>query len=106
MERVLPLRGGRNFRDLGGYRSADGRHVRWRRVFRSGVMNRLTDADRDYLATLEIRASCDLREAHERSLEPSDWRDWGVEQMTWIDRSGTARLAEAPRRQGADRRIL
>ncbi len=29
-ERVL------NFRDLGGYRAADGRTVRWRRLFRSG----------------------------------------------------------------------
>ena len=27
-ERLLPLQGGRNFRDLGGYRTADGRHVK------------------------------------------------------------------------------
>jgi protein-tyrosine phosphatase len=26
---VLPLQGGRNFRDLGGYRTQDGHHVKW-----------------------------------------------------------------------------
>ena len=41
-ERLLPLEGGRNFRDLGGYRSADGRQVRWGRIYRSGVMSGLT----------------------------------------------------------------
>jgi protein-tyrosine phosphatase len=33
--RVLPLEGVRNFRDLGGYDTRQGRRVRWRKLFRS-----------------------------------------------------------------------
>ena len=39
LERVL------NFRDIGGYRTGDGRTVAWRRVFRSGTLIRITPAD-------------------------------------------------------------
>ncbi|MFM7273439.1 MAG: tyrosine-protein phosphatase, partial [Gammaproteobacteria bacterium] len=35
-QRDLPLEGGTNFRDMGGYRAADGRRVRWGRLYRSG----------------------------------------------------------------------
>lgn len=70
-ERLLPLQGGRNFRDLGGYEGANARRVRWGRLYRSGVMTGLTDGDRAYLATLGIRQICDLRTAEERSKEPT-----------------------------------
>ncbi len=70
-ERLLPLEGGRNFRDLGGYRSADGRQVRWGRIYRSGVMAGLTDGDRAYLADLGVKVICDLRNPQERESEPS-----------------------------------
>ncbi len=43
---VVPLKGGSNFRDLGGYRTADGRTVRRRAVFRSAHLGTLTDEDR------------------------------------------------------------
>ncbi len=49
-ERRLPLEGASNFRDLGGYETEDGRRVRWRKVFRSGAMDRLSDADPTRLA--------------------------------------------------------
>jgi len=70
-ERLLPLAGGRNFRDLGGYEAADGRRVRWGRLYRSGVMASLTPADRTYLGALGIRSICDLRSAQERTSEPT-----------------------------------
>ncbi len=41
-----------NFRDLGGYRSADGRTVRWGRLFRADDLCRLDDADLAELLTL------------------------------------------------------
>ena len=72
-ERVLPLEGGRNFRDLGGYRSRDGRYVRWGRLYRSGAMAGLTEADYSYLADLKIAVICDLRSARERVAEPTRW---------------------------------
>ena len=51
-QRVIPLVGGRNFRDLGGYVTQDGRRLRWRRVYRSGVMSYFTDGDRASLARI------------------------------------------------------
>ncbi|MDB5968703.1 MAG: protein tyrosine/serine phosphatase [Hydrocarboniphaga sp.] len=73
--RVLPLQGGRNFRDLGGYLTVDGRRVRWGRLYRSGSMAGLTQADCEYLSGLGIRLICDLRTSSEREAMPSPWRD-------------------------------
>jgi protein-tyrosine phosphatase len=70
-ERLLPLQGGRNFRDLGGYRAAEGRQVRWGHIYRSGVMAGLTTADMTYLSDLGIQAICDLRSRQERAAEPN-----------------------------------
>ena len=72
-QRVLPLQGGQNFRDLGGYRTRDGRTVRWGVLFRSGSMHFLTPADYEYLGRLGIRTVCDLRSTSERKLEPAMW---------------------------------
>jgi protein-tyrosine phosphatase len=44
-ERKLPLEGPRNFRDLGGYPTQDGRRVRWGQIFRADSLAELTDAD-------------------------------------------------------------
>ncbi len=71
--RVLPLQGGRNFRDLGGYRTIDGRHVKWGLLFRSGSMHGLTPADYAYLEGRGIRVVCDLRSTTERNNEPVNW---------------------------------
>ncbi|MEM1263500.1 MAG: tyrosine-protein phosphatase [Pseudomonadota bacterium] len=83
--RVLPLEGGRNFRDLGGYHTADGKRVKWGHVFRSGVMDGLTDADYDYLSSLGIRTICDFRAADERKSEPTDWRAGTIDYLTFPD---------------------
>jgi protein-tyrosine phosphatase len=51
-----------NFRDLGGYRTHDGRTVAWRRLFRSAALHKMDDRDMARL-TEEIspRAVIDLR---------------------------------------------
>jgi protein-tyrosine phosphatase len=72
-ERVLPLEGGVNFRDLGGYRTADGKDVAWGKIYRSAVMSGLTPADYRYLGTLGIGAICDFRASDERAREPVNW---------------------------------
>lgn len=69
-ERRLPLRGADNFRDLGGYATADGRHVRWGRVYRSNALADLTGSDLAYLARQRIRLVCDFRTAAERGKNP------------------------------------
>lgn len=71
--RLLPLQGGQNFRDLGGYRTRDGRLVRWGVLFRSGTMNGLTPADFAYLGKLGIRTVCDFRSTEERNAAPVHW---------------------------------
>jgi protein-tyrosine phosphatase len=72
-DRLLPLQGGRNFRDLGGYRAADGRTVKWGMLFRSGSMHGLTDADYRTLEDKGIRVVCDFRDRRERAGEPVAW---------------------------------
>jgi protein-tyrosine phosphatase len=73
--RTVPLEGQRNFRDLGGYRTADGRHqVRWGMLYRSGSLARLTEKDYALLAPLGITSVIDFRSTAERASEPTDWR--------------------------------
>ena len=64
-ERALPLPSGVNFRDVGGYRTADGRAVRWGQLYRAGSLAELTDADVAALGALGLRLACDLRSADE-----------------------------------------
>ena len=71
--RVLPLAGGRNFRDVGGYTTADGQRVKWGAVFRSGTMVGLTESDYAYLDDLDAKVLVDFRSAEERAAEPTDW---------------------------------
>jgi protein-tyrosine phosphatase len=72
--RVIPLEGQTNFRDLGGYRTADGRHVKWGKIYRSGELSRLTDADYARLSPLGIRTIIDFRDEGERTSQPTNWR--------------------------------
>ena len=87
--RVLPLEGGRNFRDLGGYATADGKTVKWGEVYRSGVMAGLTSADYDYLSSIGIKVICDFRTSQERNSEPTSWEKFGVsDYLTFPDPEG------------------
>ena len=69
--RLVPLAGGHNFRDLGGYETVDGRRVRWGLLYRSGKLSTLTDADVAQLAPMGIKLVCDLRTPAERTREPT-----------------------------------
>lgn len=64
-ERQVLLEGGPNFRDLGGYRTGDGRMVRTGMIYRSGELSELTDADLEKLHQLRIRTVVDFRSAYE-----------------------------------------
>jgi protein-tyrosine phosphatase len=70
-ERLVPLTGTMNFRDLGGYRGEGGRTVRWGRVFRSDGLDLLTDDDVAYLGHLGIVTVCDFRNDREVGEAPS-----------------------------------
>ena len=64
------LQGASNFRDVGGYRNADGRRVRRSQVFRSDHLAGLTDEDRVRLQSLGIGHSLDFRGAAEYTATP------------------------------------
>ncbi len=84
-ERLLPLKGGRNFRDIGGYRTADGRQVRWGRLYRSGVMSGLTLEDMSYLSGLGVQVICDLRSVPERKADPNPFLKTEAPQVVATD---------------------
>lgn len=72
-DRLLPLQGGSNFRDLGGYQTKDGKTVRSGVLFRSGVMTGLTEKDEQYLEQFDFQAVVDLRSDEELALYPNHW---------------------------------
>ena len=63
---VFELAGVSNLRDLGGYRSAEGRIVRRGLVFRSAALAGLTESDMASVDALGLRTICDFRGVEER----------------------------------------
>ena len=64
-ERLLPLVGAYNFRDLGGYPTVGGGRTRWGRLFRSDTLHELTDDDLVVLRSVGLATVVDLRTATE-----------------------------------------
>jgi len=64
-ERLIAFEAAFNFRDLGGYETAGGYQVRWRRVFRSAELNGMTPADILLARELGLRSVFDLRSPYE-----------------------------------------
>lgn len=69
--RVISLVGASNFRDLGGYLTQDYRRVKWRKLFRSADLSKVTKEDKTKLASLELAWIFDLRTAKERASHPT-----------------------------------
>ncbi|MBK7971838.1 MAG: tyrosine-protein phosphatase [Deltaproteobacteria bacterium] len=66
----MALEGCLNFRDLGGYPTREGRHLRWRRLYRSDSLHHLTAADARHLTErLGVGVIIDLRSTHELDTE-------------------------------------
>lgn len=61
LQRILPFSGVLNFRDLGGYRTVDGRETRWRHLYRSDVLHDLTVGDLELFRSLGVASIVDLR---------------------------------------------
>lgn len=69
--RHLKFKNLKNFRDLGGYRTTDGRSVRWGVLYRSGSLHKLTDADLLKLTSLNLSTVISFRAEHETEREPN-----------------------------------
>jgi protein-tyrosine phosphatase len=54
-----------NFRDVGGYAAADGRTVRWRRLYRADSLGWLAGEDIEKFRALRVRTVIDLRHPYE-----------------------------------------
>lgn len=88
--RVIALDGAQNFRDVGGYRTRDGRVVRSGVLYRSGTLGQLTSAGQARFVSLRPVAIVDLRTIDERSRDtdavwlrgrPGYWtRDYQISQ--------------------------
>ena len=59
-----------NFRDIGGYRTSDGKWVKVDELYRSDGLDALSDADAATLQALGIKLVCDLRTDTERASKP------------------------------------
>ena len=70
---LVTFEGSNNFRDLGGYVTADGKTVRSGLVYRSAALNRVTPAGFAYMKTLGIRTNVDFRSTDERAKAPVVW---------------------------------
>ncbi|CAM3127579.1 tyrosine-protein phosphatase [Prescottella defluvii] len=67
---AIRLEGAKNFRDIGGYETSDGRQVRTGLVYRSNKLSSLTDADLDKLTAANVTLDVDLRNRWERKDHP------------------------------------
>ncbi|UQS84527.1 tyrosine-protein phosphatase [Apilactobacillus apisilvae] len=65
-KRLLDVKNGYNFRDLGGYRTKDGRKIKWNKLVRSGELSDLSKDDITYLAKYGVKYDVDLRSDLER----------------------------------------
>ena len=70
-ERVLKFEGASNFRDVGGYRTADGKRVKWGVIYRSAELSGLSPADQAFLSELGLKTIVDLRSTSERQAQPT-----------------------------------
>jgi protein-tyrosine phosphatase len=69
-DRSLHLASAPNLRDIGGYRTSDGKWVKVGLLYRSDGLDALSDADNATLQALGVKLVCDLRTNGERSSKP------------------------------------
>ena len=66
----IAFSGVRNFRDLGGYHTVDGRTIRRGLLYRSANLHNLTDKDLQRLDCLSLKRVIDFRADFEKANEP------------------------------------
>ena len=71
--REFALKGGDNFRDIGGYRAKDGRKVVWGKLYRSASVGRYTAEDQALIRGLSVGSIIDLRTTRERKADKAPW---------------------------------
>lgn len=77
-EVLLNFEGIHHCRDIGGYKSEDGRKVKWNTFYRSDKLSSLTSRDVKYLKSLNVKTILDFRSAGEVREHP-DVKIEGIE---------------------------
>ncbi|MBN8649521.1 MAG: tyrosine-protein phosphatase [Caulobacterales bacterium] len=70
-ERLIKLEMGSNFRDIGGYKTINGKIVKWGKIYRTGATAMLNDSDLEIIKSLKVKELIDLRSIEERVLAPT-----------------------------------
>ena len=68
--RLLPMDGSHNTRELGGYKTTDGKSIKWGMLFRSDKLSDISKADQAYLQNLGIKKIIDFRSKEEKAEDP------------------------------------
>ena len=68
--RLLPMDGAHNPRELGGYKTTDGKSVKWGMLFRSDKLSDISGTDQEYLQNLGIKKIIDFRSEEEKTEDP------------------------------------
>ena len=96
-DRHIPFEGCFNFRDIGGYPTAEGRTVRWGLYYRAGRQDRMTENDLKQAETLRIQTQIDLRksdEINDQGRGPIESMGARYVHLPVIPDGGTDRLAQ------------
>src|SRR5882757_533401 len=68
--RQVKLEGAINFRDIGGYETKNGKHIKWGKIYRSAALNKLSESDLQKLQSLSIAYVADFRGPYEVQAAP------------------------------------
>ena len=73
MERYIQIPGGNNIRDLGGYKTRDDGRVKWRKIFRSGLLSNIDSNAVEEMKAIQLQSICDFRTEAEQTAKPDNW---------------------------------
>ena len=73
--RLLPMDGAYNTRELGGYKTTNGKSVKWGMLFRSDKLSDISETDQKYLQNLGIKRIVDFRSEGEKTEDPNNIPD-------------------------------
>jgi protein-tyrosine phosphatase len=76
--RILPIHGMYNFRDMGGYPTTDGKHVKWNLLYRGDHLNNLKPEGQLFLDNTQLKSIIDLR----GDSEIIEYPNLGVQEST------------------------
>jgi protein-tyrosine phosphatase len=69
--RILPMSGMYNFRDIGGYRTEEGKRIKWGVGFRSDHLQNLNDDGFEFLRSIGLKSVIDFRSPFEVDKDPN-----------------------------------